>query len=191
MRLIRSALLYTALAVTANALLPALALADRAALVALEALRGGTMKKLTFSEPKTVPEAVLLDEADGEHGLVEYQGKVVVLNFWATWCAPCLKEMPSLDALQAALGTEDFAVVPVAVGRNPVEAIDRFYDKAAIVNLPVLRDPKQAFSRAMGVLGLPLTVILNRQGQEVARLIGDAEWNGPEARAILAALIAE
>ena len=188
MRLIRSAVLYTALAVTANALLPALALAD---IAALEALRGGTMKKLTFSEPKPVPDAVLLDEADGEHLLADYRGKVVVLNFWATWCAPCLKEMPSLDALQAALGTEDFAVVPVATGRNPVEAIERFYDKAGVANLPVLRDPKQQLSRAMGVLGLPLTVILDRQGQEVARLIGDAEWNGPDARAILAALIAE
>jgi thiol-disulfide isomerase/thioredoxin len=149
------------------------------------------MKKLTFSEPKPVPEAVLLDAADGERSLTDYQGKVVVLNFWATWCAPCLKEMPSLDALQVALGTEDFAVVPVATGRNPVEAIERFYDKAGITNLPVLRDPKQEFSRAMGVLGLPMTIILDRQGQEVARLIGDAEWNGPEAQAILAALIAE
>ena len=188
MRLIRFAVLYTALAVTANTLLPAMAVADTAALAAL---RGGTMNKLIFSDPKPLPEAVLLDAEDAEHRLAEFAGKVVVLNFWATWCAPCLKEMPSLDALQAALGTTDLAVLPIATGRNPVEAIERFYDKAGVTSLPILRDPRQEFARSMGVLGLPMTILLNRQGQEVARLIGDAEWNGPEAKAIVAALLAE
>ena len=185
MRRFGSAILYAAIAVTANALLAVSAQAD---IAALEALRDGSLKKLVFAAPKPVPDAVLLDEVDGEHRLADYRGKIVVLNFWATWCAPCLAEMPALDALQADLGTKDFAVLPVASGRNPVEAIARFYDQAAITHLPVLRDPRQQFSRDMGVLGLPVTILLNRDGQEVARLIGDAVWDSAAAKAILVAL---
>ena len=183
MHLFRCAILYAALLCSANA-----ATAD---IAALEALRDGDMKKLNFAEaPKLVPEAVLLDADDAEHSLAEYRGKWVVLNFWATWCAPCRLEMPSLERLQTAMGGETLAVVPVAAGRNPVEAINRFYADAGIVSLPVLRDPTQQFTRGMGIVGLPMTVILNPDGAEVARLIGDAEWDSASAMAILAALIA-
>jgi thiol-disulfide isomerase/thioredoxin len=129
-----------------------------------------------------------LDAVDGEHSLAEYKGKWVVLNFWATWCAPCRAEMPSLDRLQAA--HPELAVVPVATGRNAVEQITRFYDEAGVKNLPVLRDPKSGLARAMGVLGLPVTIILDPEGREVARLIGDAEWDSEDANAVLAAFIA-
>ena len=83
----------------------------------------------------------------------------------------------------------EIAVVPVATGRNAVAGIQRFYAEVAIANLPVLRDVKMDLSRGMGVLGLPVTVILNPEGQEVARLIGDAEWDSASARAIMAALV--
>jgi thiol-disulfide isomerase/thioredoxin len=169
---------YTAFALGAN-----MAAADVAA------LRDGDMKKLVIHmSPAPVPDAVLVDAADGEHSLDEYQGKWVVLNFWATWCAPCRQEMPSLDRLQAAM--PDIAVVPVATGRNAVEGIERFWAEAGVKTLPILRDPKSELSRAMGVLGLPVTVILNPDGQEVARLIGDAEWDSDNAKAVLKALMA-
>ena len=84
----------------------------------------------------------------------------------------------------------EVAVLPVATGRNSVEAIDRFYADAGVTNLPVLRDPKAALSRELGVLGLPVTLILNPEGQEVARLIGDAAWDSADAQAVLAALAA-
>ena len=135
-----------------------------------------------------MPEAVLLDADDGEHALAEYKGKWVVLNFWATWCAPCRHEMPSLDRLQAAM--PEIAVVPVATGRNAVEGIERFFEEAGVKNLPILRDPQSELARPMGVMGLPVTVILNPEGQEVARLIGDAEWDSDSAKAMLAALVA-
>jgi len=172
--------LYTAFVLGAN---PGLANEDAMA------LRDGDMKKLAFhSEPITLPEAVLLDATDAERSLAEYQGKWVVLNFWATWCAPCRHEMPSLDRLQKAM--PEVAVLPVATGRNALPGIEKFYEGAAIQNLPILRDPKSELARGANVMGLPVTVILNPEGQEVARLIGDAEWDSDSAKAILTALSA-
>jgi thiol-disulfide isomerase/thioredoxin len=170
--------LYTSLMLGANP-----GLADVAA------LRDGDMKKLALHEaPVAVPEAVLLDATDGEHSLADYRGKWVVLNFWATWCAPCRREMPSLDRLQAAM--PEIAVVPVATGRNAIPGIERFFAEAEIKGLPILRDPTSVLARGMGVMGLPVTVILNPEGQEVARLIGDAEWDSDSSKAVLAALVA-
>ncbi|MCU0828488.1 MAG: TlpA family protein disulfide reductase [Tabrizicola sp.] len=170
--------LYTGLALGAN-----LAAADVAA------LRDGDMKKLALHEtPVAIPEVVLLDAKDVTHSLADYRGKWVVLNFWATWCAPCRHEMPSLDRLQAAM--PEIAVVPVATGRNSVAGIERFFAEAEIKGLPILRDPTSELARGMAVVGLPVTVILNPEGQEVARLIGDAEWDSDSAKAILAALAA-
>lgn len=177
-----SALLYAALLVCANT-----AAADTAA---VEALRDGDMKKLMFhSAPEVAGEAVVTDPEGGEHSLADYRGKIVVLNFWATWCNPCRVEMPTLSALEAALGGEDFAVVPVATGRNKVAAIRRFFGEIEVDNLPILLDPKKKLSGEMGVMGLPVTVILDREGNELARLMGDADWNSESARAILTALI--
>lgn len=170
--------LYTAFLIGANP-----AVADVAS------LREGDMKKLALHDaPVTIPEVVLLDAQDGEHSLADYKGKWVVLNFWATWCAPCRREMPSLERLQAAM--PELAVVPVATGRNAVEGIERFFEEAGVKTLPILRDPKSELARGMGVMGLPVTVILNPEGQEVARLIGDAEWDSDSAKAVLGALMA-
>lgn len=156
----------------------------------LDGLLNGDMKKLAVhAQAVDLPDAVLLDMTDGPHGLDEFKGKWVVLNFWATWCAPCRLEMPSLDRLQAAVPA--IAVVPLAAGRNAPEQITKFFEEAEVKNLTVLRDPKMELARAMGVVGLPVTVILNPDGQEVARLIGDAEWDSPEAVAVLQALSAE
>lgn len=178
-----SALLYAALLVCAN-----IAHADTAS---VEALRDGDMKKLMFhSEPRLAGTALFSDPQGGEHSLEEYRGKIVVLNFWATWCAPCRAEMPTLEELQAELGGEDFAVVPVATGRNKVPAIRRFFDEIGVESLPILLDPKQTLAREMSVMGLPVTVILDREGRELARLMGDADWASDSAKAILAALIA-
>ncbi|MEI4487999.1 TlpA disulfide reductase family protein [Frigidibacter sp. MR17.14] len=187
---IRSAVLYTALAFGAS-LAVGWALARPAAAADLAPLMQGDMRKLVLSEPGQPLDATLYDPAEAEKPLSDWRGKVVLLNFWATWCAPCRKEMPSLQALQAELGGEDFAVLTIATGRNPVPAIDRFFDEVGITDLPKLRDPKQAFAREMGVLGLPVTVLLDREGREVARLTGDAAWDGPEAKALIATLIAD
>jgi thiol-disulfide isomerase/thioredoxin len=172
--------LYTALALGAN---PALA-GDGAA-----ALREGDMKKLAFAEtPAPLASASLVDATDAPVDLAQYRGKWMVLNFWAAWCAPCRKEMPALDRLQAAM--PELAVIPVATGRNAVPALEKFFAEAGVTGLPIIRDPKSELARASGILALPVTLIINPEGEEVARLIGDAEWDGPSAKAVLAALIA-
>lgn len=176
MRKMMLAVLYTGFAFGANA-------------GGLDGLLVGDMKKLAVVEPVALPEAVLLDGADAEHSLAEYKGKWMVLNFWATWCAPCREEMPSLQRLAVAM--PEIAVVPVATGRNDPAQITKFYAEAGVTSLPVLRDPKSGLARQMGVLGLPVTLIVDPEGNEVARLIGGAEWDSAAAQAVLAALMAE
>ncbi len=183
MKILWSVALYTALALNSTA-----EAFDRDAVLAL---REGLLVKLALhEEPQPGSEVTFADPDGGEHSLADYEGKVVLLNFWATWCTPCLKEMPSLDRLQAELGGDDFAVVPVATSRNPLPAINRFFERAEIANLPILLDPDRSLAAEFGAFSLPLTVILNAEGQEIGRLTGDAEWDNEAALAILRAIIA-
>lgn len=158
----------------------------------IDDLRVGDMKKLVLhSGAKDAGEATIYDKDDGALTLAQFEGKTVLLNFWATWCAPCRAEMPSLDRLQAELGGDDFEVVTVATGRNPVKQIVKFFEDESIENLVIYRDPKSKLARQMGVLGLPITVVLNAEGKEIARLRGDAEWDSEAAKAILNLLKAD
>ena len=182
MRLFRSALLYLALGLGANA-------AHAVDISVIEALRDGDMKKLVFAEATPAGESAF-QTFDGEAvTLSDYKGKWVLVNFWATWCAPCRKEMPMLSELQDEFGGDMFEVVTIATGRNPPPAMKKFFDEIEVTNLPLHRDPKQALAREMAVLGLPITVLLNPEGQEVARLRGDADWSSDSARAIVKALV--
>ena len=183
MRSLIAAVLYTALAVTANT-----GAAFAGDVAALEALRDGSMKKLAIhAEPREVP-AEAFDGPDGPVTLADFKGEVVVLNFWATWCAPCRKEMPALAELGKAFEGKGARVLAVATGSNPEGAVTRFLTEIGQPDMPVYRDPRQKLARNMGVLGLPVTVILDAEGREVARLTGEAEWNSDSARAIIAAL---
>jgi len=150
------------------------------------ALLKGAMAKLTREAPKPLPQVALVGLADEVTGLDGTKGKWMVLNLWATWCMPCREEMPSLDKL--ATLRPDIAVVAVATGPNPLPAIHSFLDKAGVHTLTVLRDPTQDLAHQMGVMGLPVTVIVNPEGMEVARLIGGADWSAPETLAVLDAL---
>ena len=182
MRRLRSAVLYIALGLVANG-----AVADTAG---LEAMREGTMKKLVFaSEPAGVPETTFTDPDGGTFSLADYRGKYLLVNFWATWCAPCRAEMPALDALQAEFGGDDFEVLTIATGRNTLSGITRFFEDTNVVNLPILLDPKQTLARDMAVLGLPVSVLVDPEGREIARMRGDAEWYSDSARAIISTMI--
>jgi len=189
MQTIRSAVLYTALALGANTAWGQSALPDPAK---LEALKHGDMEKLVLSvRPTEVPDGVLVDDKDAEHHLSDWRGKYIVVNFWATWCAPCRKELGSLDRLEGAMGGERFAVLTIATGPNPLPAIQKFYQTEGIAHLPILRDPTQALARPMGVLALPVSVLIDPEGREIGRLVGDAEWDGPDAKALLAEMTTE
>lgn len=177
--LVGSAVMYTALALCANA-------ADWSS---VEALREGDMRKLTFhAEPKATPDTAFETFDGAAISLADYRGNWVVLNFWATWCAPCRHEMPMLSNLATAFDGKGVDVVTVATGRNAPQAMTRFFDEIGVTNLPLHRDPRQQLARQMAVLGLPITVILDPEGREVARLRGDAQWDSDSAIAILTAL---
>ncbi|MCE0506379.1 MULTISPECIES: TlpA family protein disulfide reductase [unclassified Roseivivax] len=168
----------------------ALAIPANAELADLTEAREGDMKKLNLhSEAKPAGEADFESFEGAALNLSDYEGKWVLVNFWATWCAPCRKEMPALAELQDELGGEDFEVVTIATGRNPKPAMESFFSEIGVDSLPLHRDPGSALARQMGVLGLPITVILNPEGQEVARLTGDADWAAPEAKALLTEIV--
>ncbi|MGR3617618.1 MAG: TlpA disulfide reductase family protein [Paracoccaceae bacterium] len=186
MHLIRLATLYMALCLGANAVIAA-------DFETLGTLREGSMKKLNFHETPGPVSNAEFDLADGagKATLADFQGKYVLLNFWATWCAPCRKEMPQISELQTEFGGDNFEVLTLATGRNNPAGIVKFFEETGIENLPRHQDPKQAVAREMAVIGLPITVIIDPAGNEIARLIGDAEWNSESAKAIIAALISE
>ncbi len=183
-----AALLYGAICLTANAAAAAeLSAVDRAT---LKQLRGGDMVKLiVHASPRDRNTETFRDLYGNRLTLADYSGKVVLLNIWATWCPPCRAEMPSLDRLAGEMEGPDFALIALSTDRGGIEQVAQFYDDFLIDNLDIMHDRSGNFARQAGVLGLPVTLILDRQGREIARLLGDADWASPEARAILRRII--
>jgi peroxiredoxin len=113
--------------------------------------------------------------------LADYRGRGVVLNLWATWCGPCVAELPTLDALAAAVAADDIAVLPLSSDAGGAASVRAFYDGHDIDHLPVLLDPGGAVTQAWQVPGIPVTVIFDRSGHPRARLTGSADWSTPAA----------
>ena len=131
-------------------------------------------------------------DGDGRNlTLADFEGRVVLLNIWATWCPPCREEMPTLDALQARLGGSDFHVLPLSIDRAGLEPVRRFYRETDIRNLDLYIAEDTRAMLALAVVGLPTTILIDRMGRELGRLAGPAEWNSPEAVAQISALIDE
>ena len=135
---------------------------------------------VVHESPRPVPE-IQFENGQGEAiGLADFRGKIVLLNIWATWCAPCRREMPTLDRLQAELGSPDFEVVALSIDRKGVPAVQEFYAELGLETLPIYVDETGAAQRALSVFGLPTTLLLDRDGNEIGRLLGPAEWDSPE-----------
>ncbi len=120
--------------------------------------------------------------ADGSpRTLADYPGKAVVLNLWATWCIPCVREMPALDDLAHLVGRDDIVVLPVSSDRGGAAVVQRFFAEHGIRNLPVLLDPMSALAHDLDVRGIPTTLLIDRNGYEVGVLEGAADWSSPDA----------
>ncbi len=149
-------------------------------------LRGAFGENFTLLDPPVpAPPDAFTDLAGNRVRLADFEGRVVLLNFWATWCAPCVREMPSLDRLQAALGDRALRVVAVSIDRGGVTAIRRFATRLGLAHLGLYHDPKGALFRAFGVTGLPASFLIDRNGAILGAYAGPAEWDGPEARALI------
>ena len=135
--------------------------------------------------PAPAPEAAMTDGDGNPVTLQDFAGQVVLLNFWATWCAPCVREMPSLDRLQAALGPEGLAVVAVSEDRAGLKAVEPFFLETGLEHLEIYLDPKGKFWREFGVRGLPTTYLIDRQGRLIGAMEGPAEWDEEDAVALI------
>lgn len=136
-------------------------------------------------EPREMPELAFADAEGREVTLADFRGRTVLLNIWATWCPPCVKEMPTLDALQAELGGDGFEVVALSIDRAGPEAVREFYGRIGTENLALYIDETSRASATLGAFGLPATLLIDPQGREIGRLIGPAEWDAPGMVAFL------
>ncbi len=140
-------------------------------------------------EPMPVPPLVFQSDRGQTLGLDDFRGQLILLNLWATWCAPCRAEMPALDHLQAELGGPDFEVLALSVDREGVAVVQPFYNELELEHLAIYVDTESAAQRLLGIFGLPTTLLIDDEGQELGRMIGPAEWDDDDMIAFLRSMI--
>jgi len=140
--------------------------------------------------PRPLPSISFVDGAGTALTLDDWRGRVVLLNVWATWCAPCRHEMPTLDRLEATLGGERFEVVALSIDRAGPGVVRAFFDEIGIEHLGLFIDETMQAPRDLGLPGLPGTILVDAEGREIARLVGPAEWDSPAMIETLSAVIA-
>jgi thiol-disulfide isomerase/thioredoxin len=138
-----------------------------------------------------LPDIAFQDGSGAPLRLSAWKGRVVLVNLWATWCAPCRKEMKTLAALQSKLGSPDFEVVAISVDRKGVEASSAFLAETGAQSLRLYVEPSARIVADLQTVGLPSTFLVDRAGREIGRLLGPAEWDSPEAVALVEAAVAE
>jgi thiol-disulfide isomerase/thioredoxin len=146
------------------------------------------LTELKSEAPRAVPDVAFNDASGIRHTLSAFRGRYVLLNLWATWCAPCVKELPALAKLQRAVPPGALTVLPVNVGRGSAGETAAFLKQHHAESLPVYLDTDSAFIRAFGAFGLPLSILIDPKGHEIARAVGPAGWDAPGAIAYFKAL---
>ncbi len=153
-------------------------------------LTTGAMTAFVFKRPPAPLPEVQFVNGDGKPvTLKDWHGKVVLLNLWATWCAPCRSEMPALDRLEAALGSDKFEVVALAIDKSGLDGARKFLDETKVQKLKLYADPTARLGNEFKVIGMPTTILIDAEGREVGRLIGPAAWDSPEAKRLIESVL--
>ena len=152
--------------------------------------RGDMATFLIHAAPKDLPPFTFSDGNEAETSLKNWRGKVVLINFWATWCLPCLKEMPALDELKAKIDTPAFDVVAISLDRGGIEKPRKFLKKIGAKQLALFHNGSGTLNSKLRILGMPTSLLIDGNGQEIGRLVGPAEWNSEDAVRLMRAALA-
>lgn len=153
--------------------------------------KGHMITFVARAEPRDLPEVAFVRDDGSATSLKEWRGKVVLLNLWATWCGPCRKEMPDLDKLKADLGGDEFDLVALSIDRTGLDKPRKFLAEIGIKHLKLYNNSTGKLASSLKAFGMPTTLLLNRKGQEIGRLVGPAEWGSDDAVALIKAAIAK
>jgi len=133
-----------------------------------------------IKNPKLYEDVVFMDVNQKNVNLDDYKGKLVILNFWATWCAPCKEEMPSLDNLQSNIKLNNLKIFPINIGQEDIINSKNFFKKLSIQNLEIYFDAPITLAKKFSLRGVPTTIIFNKDGKEFARIIGSIDFSNEE-----------
>ena len=131
---------------------------------------------LIFENPKKLDDLTFLDDKNNQLNLSDFKGKLVLLNFWATWCAPCKEEMPSLDLLQMKENLNNLKIFPINVGQDDLDKSLNFFEDLKIKNLKPYFDSPITLAKKFQLRGIPTSIIINKRGEEFARIVGSIDF---------------
>jgi thiol-disulfide isomerase/thioredoxin len=153
---------------------------------AMTQLDAGNLAAFVYKKARErLPDLKFVDRDGRQRVLADWTGKVVLLNLWATWCAPCRKEMPALDRLQKDLGSNLFEVVAVNVDRSGVGGARKFLQQLKLESLSLYADPSARMVVDLKAVGLPTTLLVDKEGREIGRFIGPAAWDSADAKQLI------
>tara|TARA_B110000971_G_scaffold182768_1_gene189968 strand:+ start:141 stop:656 length:516 start_codon:yes stop_codon:yes gene_type:complete len=139
------------------------------------------IKNLILIKNLKIYENIIFKDIDQKSvNLDDYKGKLLILNFWATWCAPCKEEMPSLDSLQANIDLNNLKIFPINIGQENITKSESFFKDLNIKNLDIYFDPPVTLAKKFSLRGVPTTIFINKEGKEFARIIGSINFNDKE-----------
>tara|TARA_B110000263_G_C14911664_1_gene330673 strand:- start:39 stop:554 length:516 start_codon:yes stop_codon:yes gene_type:complete len=133
-----------------------------------------------IKNPKIYEDVVFMDINQKNVNLDDFKGKLIILNFWATWCAPCREEMPSLDDLQINTKLNNLKIFPINIGQEDISKSKFFFKELNIKNLDIYIDAPTTLAKKFSLRGVPTTIIFNKEGKEFARIMGSIDFNGEE-----------